>query len=180
VRGSPDRASGSVIVLQLQSHKVTQVVSQAHRRAVAQADVGKNRLAPGSIDILVAQVRAVRAETFGNLSVEARRVEHSRSSLGCMAKDPGPHSAIRRSARRKPRGAANMVSPILGEFSGAKDPGRLRIPSAIRGLPPARKDLKIDGLVVVLINDVLHLLVEGRTRVYAVANFGDVVQAKRS
>ena len=67
--------SCSVVVLQLQSHKLTHVVPQAHRRAVAQADVGKHRLTLGSIDILVAHVRAVRAESFGKLRVEARRVE---------------------------------------------------------------------------------------------------------
>src|SRR6266550_3829280 len=81
--------SCSVVVLQLQSHKLTQVVAQAHRRAMAEADVGKHRLALGGIDVLVAHIRAVRAESFGKLRVEARRIEHARSSLGCMAKDQG-------------------------------------------------------------------------------------------
>ena len=42
------------------------------------------------------------------------------------------------------------------------------------------KDRKIDGLVVVLIKDVLHRLERGRTRGTAVANLGDVVQTKSS
>ena len=56
---------------------------------MTEADVGKHRLALGGMNVLVAHIRAVRAESFGKLRVEARRIEHARSSLGGMAKDQG-------------------------------------------------------------------------------------------
>ena len=146
---------------------------------MAQSNVGEDGFGARSVHILVSEVGPIRAELFGELGVKPWGIEYARDTVGSVAHqqdfvEPFKLWADQHGVRRKDS-FSDSREICWREQVAVSGKTYLQAANCVR----TGEKCKVEGLMVLVINHVLHRFVShGGTRGTPVPDFCDVVQAE--